>query len=190
MAKYIIDTITKEGINTSYLTRARYKTPKPGDPVLLENGMFGMVDAGAGWIDKDGLKVMVCLGVMGAYMGTSHISISGGPFEVVSVSDLEPTFDTRPVRFWTWAKYPQGDGGVEFMIDRPVFKLKDGKEWQRKISNKELADLPEAWENSLIDTSKYIQTACEVWEVDAGTYAKHRAGGGLCQVFEGKYFIA
>ena len=68
--------------------------------------------------------------------------------------------------------------------------IDDGKQWQRKLSNKELADLPEAWENAKIDTTKYIQTACEVWEVDGSTYAMHKATGDLCQVFEDKYYIA
>jgi hypothetical protein len=60
----------------------------------------------------------------------------------------------------------------------------------RKISNRELAGLPEAWENPIVDTRHYIQCALEAWEVDRETYQEHKAEGGLCQVHNDKYYIA
>jgi len=60
----------------------------------------------------------------------------------------------------------------------------------RKVSNRELADLPEAWENPRVDTRKYIQCAMRAWEVDSETYLEWKNAGGLCQVYEGKYYIA
>jgi hypothetical protein len=60
----------------------------------------------------------------------------------------------------------------------------------RKINNRELADLPEAWENPKVDTRHYIQCALEAWEVDLKTYQDHKRAGGLCQVHEGRYYIA
>ena len=123
MNKYIIDTITRDGINTSFLTSSRYETPKPGDPVILENGKYGMIDAGAGWgLEPDQLHL--CRGVMGAFMGESHINISGGPFEVVRIEDLQPLHRLHPTKFWTWARYAQAGGGVSILIYRPAFKLK------------------------------------------------------------------
>jgi hypothetical protein len=60
----------------------------------------------------------------------------------------------------------------------------------RKINNRELADLPEAWENPKVDTRHYIQCAMEAWEVDRKTYQDHKRAGGLCQVHKGRYYIA
>lgn len=58
----------------------------------------------------------------------------------------------------------------------------------RQISNKELADLPEAWENSLIDTSRYHESVMEAYEVDADTYETVKAEGFLCQIHDGRYY--
>lgn len=60
----------------------------------------------------------------------------------------------------------------------------------RKISNEELADLSQDWENPTVDTSAYYQSALAAWEVDRETYQQHKASGGLCQVYKGKYYIA
>ena len=60
----------------------------------------------------------------------------------------------------------------------------------RKVSNKELADLPERWENPTVDVSKYVQCAMEAWEVSFHGYEIWKAAGGLCQQHEGKYYIA
>ena len=58
----------------------------------------------------------------------------------------------------------------------------------RQITNKELADLPEAWENSLIDTSKYTQSCLVGYEVDAETYEVVKREGFLCQIHNGRYY--
>jgi hypothetical protein len=126
--KYLIDTITREGLKKSFLTPGRYEKPRPGDPVKLGDGIIGMVDAGAGWIEQDGSQVMVCKGVMGAFMGDGFISISGGPFEVVDIDRLKPTFELYAAKFWIWASYPQGSGGVNIWIERPLCELKGENE--------------------------------------------------------------
>jgi hypothetical protein len=128
MGKFIIENITKDGIKTSFLTHSRYETPKPGDPVRLGGGKLGMVDPGAGWIEPGKPEVMLCKGIMGAFMGANHISISGGPFEVVKIQDLKPLYQLHPTKFWTWGRSPQGSGGVNIWIERPLFELKGGED--------------------------------------------------------------
>lgn len=60
----------------------------------------------------------------------------------------------------------------------------------RRISNQELADLPTDWENPTCDTSKYIQSVMVAWEVDKQSYESHKRAGGLCQIHNGRYYIA
>lgn len=60
----------------------------------------------------------------------------------------------------------------------------------RKVSNMELADLPERWENPMVDVTKYYQCALAAWEVDEPTYLDQREKGGLCQVYKGRFYIA
>jgi hypothetical protein len=60
----------------------------------------------------------------------------------------------------------------------------------RELTAKELADLPEEWENSTVDTSKYHQAVLHVWEVREESYNKWKAAGGLCQKYQGKFYVA
>lgn len=60
----------------------------------------------------------------------------------------------------------------------------------RKLTDEELADLPQDWENPTVDTRHYYQSAIEAWEVDQALYDQHRREGGLAQKFKGKYYIA
>ena len=71
----------------------------------------------------------------------------------------------------------------------------DAAEWEitpstRELSNKELADLPETWQNSKVDTSKYYESVMKAWEVDRPTFYRFKAEGRLCMVNAGKYYIA
>jgi predicted DNA-binding protein YlxM (UPF0122 family) len=59
-----------------------------------------------------------------------------------------------------------------------------------KLSAKELADIPENWENATVDTSKYVQNVMMAWEVPEKVYSKYKANGGLCQTYNGKFYIA
>jgi len=71
--------------------------------------------------------------------------------------------------------------------------IKDGeknKMKMRKISNKELADLPPEWENSKVDTKKYYQNVMEAYEVSIGLYMECKRDGGLCQKYSDRYYIA
>ena len=60
----------------------------------------------------------------------------------------------------------------------------------RTISAEELANLSTRWENPTVDTSKYYQTVLRAFQVNEQTYLKHKTAGGLCQIFNGFYYIA
>ena len=51
----------------------------------------------------------------------------------------------------------------------------------RKISNKELADLSDEWENPRVDTRYYKQQCLNVWEIDEKTYLELKADGVCVQ---------
>lgn len=119
MPKYVIKSITKDGLNIDPLPRQfRLTTPKVGDLIEVKEGVVGMIERK--WNDMGGFHV--CVGGRSVFMGKDHISISGGPFRVIPFDKVKPTYRMEEARFWTWAHYPEGDGGVEFKIARPVFK--------------------------------------------------------------------
>lgn len=60
----------------------------------------------------------------------------------------------------------------------------------RKISAKELFDLSEDWENSKIDRRKYYESVADAFEVDKELYDELKNDGALCQVCDGRYYIA
>lgn len=60
----------------------------------------------------------------------------------------------------------------------------------REVSNDELADLPEKWINSGIDTRKYIPCVMRAFEVDEETYKRWAAEGGMGEIAKGRYYIA
>lgn len=59
-----------------------------------------------------------------------------------------------------------------------------------KLTNEELADLSNDWENPTVDTRKYYQNVFKALKVDQETYEYHKKSGGLCQVYENNYYIA
>lgn len=60
----------------------------------------------------------------------------------------------------------------------------------RKISAQELANLLSEWENPTVDTRKYYQCVMYAYEVSKETYEQYKRDGGLCQEYQGKYYIA
>lgn len=58
----------------------------------------------------------------------------------------------------------------------------------RKITNEELADLPETWENPRVDTRKYIQCTMSAYEVDQELYETLKHAGALVQIHNGRYY--
>ncbi len=60
----------------------------------------------------------------------------------------------------------------------------------RVLSSAELADLSSNWENPTVDTDKYYQCVMKAWETDESTYERHKGEGGLCQIQDGRFYIA
>lgn len=60
--------------------------------------------------------------------------------------------------------------------------------WLRKLTNKELADLPEKWENQL-DTNKYKETPFKAYETSEESYRIYKNDGYLVQEYRGKHYV-
>ena len=72
---------------------------------------------------------------------------------------------------------------------------------KRKLTNKEMADLPSywknpehenshGWENPKVDITKYRPSIIVIYEVDQNTYKQYKNNGGLCQEYENRFYIA
>jgi len=59
----------------------------------------------------------------------------------------------------------------------------------RRISNRELADLSENWENPTVDTSKYYQCVLRAFEITEKEYEKFKRNGRLVQKVKLKYYL-
>lgn len=59
----------------------------------------------------------------------------------------------------------------------------------RQVSNKEMADLPENWENSKVDVTQYHNSVGAIYEVDEEMYEKGKDAGVLCQIVDGRYYF-
>jgi len=57
----------------------------------------------------------------------------------------------------------------------------------RRISNEELADLSNEWENPTVDTTKYYQNVLVAYEVSKESYDTYKKLGILCQEFNRKF---
>ena len=60
----------------------------------------------------------------------------------------------------------------------------------RKITNEELADLPESWENATVDVSKYFPCVMRAYEVNEETYTQCKDDGDMCMVYKFRYYVA
>ncbi len=59
----------------------------------------------------------------------------------------------------------------------------------RIISNRELADLPEEWENPTVDTIKYFQCVMSAYECTEIQYNAFKKRGRLVQYYKEKYYV-
>jgi len=59
----------------------------------------------------------------------------------------------------------------------------------RKVTDRELADLSDEWENPKVDTRVYYQTCVNVWEVDRDAYESHKNDGVLCQIHNNRFYV-
>lgn len=126
----IVEVISDKGVRSTS-KESRLSTPKPGDVVEFESkeypfnsAPFGRISGNDGFCNDE--EVSICCGGASVFLcENGDVSISGGPFETVKTKDLEPTFELKAVRFWNWGdNRPGADQGVNYYIDRPVFKLK------------------------------------------------------------------
>jgi len=130
MPSHIIKSIGRWGVKTEPAS-SRVCTPRPGDVVDFgENEgtypflrRYGRIDSLSCF--ETG-KAHVCCELGSAFLHENgKVSISGGPFALIPLDDLIPTFGTKRVTFWNWGdNYPGGHQGVDYGIDRPVFLLK------------------------------------------------------------------
>ena len=60
----------------------------------------------------------------------------------------------------------------------------------RRISSKELADLPEAWNNPTVDTTKYYNCVMSAVEVSESVCRWYGKKGGLWQKHNNRFYIA
>ena len=60
----------------------------------------------------------------------------------------------------------------------------------RELTDLELAELSNHWENAKVDTRKYYQNVTTAWEVDYNEYAATQLAGDLCQEHQGQYYVA
>jgi hypothetical protein len=135
----IIESIGAWGVRTTSRTlyRVRCERPQSGDVIDFgeyegiypyTSGRYGRIvsgprDASGMWPDE---MVGFCCQPGSAFLlEDGSVDVSGGPFGHCSPSELEPTHTTRRGLFWNWGGNTRGAGqGVEYLIDRPVFRLR------------------------------------------------------------------
>ncbi len=67
-------------------------------------------------------------------------------------------------------------------------KKEEGK--MRQISNEELFNLSEDWENATVDTTKYYSNVMSAVEVSDKEYEAFKKKGCIVQEHDKKYFVA
>ena len=72
---------------------------------------------------------------------------------------------------------------------------------KRKLTNKEMFELPDdwknpdnenslGWENPKVDIKQYYPSIITIYEVDQNTYKQYKNNGGLCQEYKNRFYIA
>lgn len=136
----LIEYIGREGVMTTNLEiiHSRWSNPREGDVVDFSlmageypftQGQYGTVDSiGRGLCRQD--EISICSHMGSIFLSWDEkkreptVSISGGPFENVKRSRLEPMFQLRTQTMWNWGNNGAGAHmGVYYKIDRPVFRL-------------------------------------------------------------------
>jgi len=71
----------------------------------------------------------------------------------------------------------------------------------RKLSNKEMYELPDSWyyeefperggwQNPKVDIKNYRPSIMSIWEVTKAQFENWKKSGGLCMNYNSKYYIA
>ena len=133
----IVESISGEGVKTTTkpFVHERFKTPKPGDVIdfgefegqyPFASGQLGRVSEiyPQGICSKPGEIHICCRGCSVFLFDSGSVSISGGPFQMLKLENLEATYTAKVVKFWNWGDNRPGAGkGVNYWIERPVFKI-------------------------------------------------------------------
>jgi hypothetical protein len=119
----ITEYVGPDGVESSELTHARLTRPRPGDLIEWPDGKRGRVwTVGTGLVDAG--EVHVCNELGSAFLSRGSVSISGGPFTVLKLTELEPAMRCGVERFWNWGDRLAGaDQGVDYYLARPIFKV-------------------------------------------------------------------
>jgi len=125
----IIESISNKGVKTTdtEVFYTRFKTPKSGD--IINFGQFRgkyPFDHQYGRINQiDGDEMQVCCNMGSAFLcDNGNVSISGGPFVRLKISDVSPEYMVRAAEFWNWGDNGPGGGhGVYYTFGRPLFTL-------------------------------------------------------------------
>lgn len=134
MSDHIIESIGNWGVKATK-NASRMTTPKSGDIVDFGEfeGMYPFTHGKHGriWTTKDmsDWGNSLCCSLGSAFLFESgNVDISGGPFAGFEMSDLEETYTLYPATFWNWGmNTPGGGNGVDYIIARPVFRLRTYK---------------------------------------------------------------
>lgn len=124
----IIDFIDGKGVRTSELTHLRMITPRAGDVVDFwksseENHVrYGRIE----YVNSEDGYIAFCREMGSAFwQDADRVAISGGPFSSCPLDGLEPTLEFRNTVLWNWGdRLPGEDQAVEYIVPRPVFRLK------------------------------------------------------------------
>lgn len=141
----ITEYVGKEGVVSSVWDHGRMERPKPGDLIRWSDDSIGRVwEVGTGYCNPD--EVHVCHSRGSAFLGWIedqphdprhypyeylkgkrghiYVSISGGPFSVLKLTALKPTFDLGLSDMWNWGDNLAGaDMGVNYGLHRPIFAV-------------------------------------------------------------------
>lgn len=120
----ITEYVGATGVISSDYTPQRASTPRAGDLVQWPDGTHGMIES----IHQYGPNtVHVCHDNGSAFLAEDYVSISGGPFFMLTLDDLEPTYAVANANFWNWGEnLPGASQDVRFTIGRPVFRYVGG----------------------------------------------------------------
>lgn len=123
---FIVESIHKGGIVHTPFHR-RYDKPHSGDFVRWADGTIGRIwECGTGHVGPD--EAQVCETPGSAFLlDDGRVDISGGPFRIIKLADLQPTSRTHVGEFWNWGNNrPAAHQGVTYLIARPLFDHRPG----------------------------------------------------------------
>ena len=123
MGAFVIEYVGKEGVKTSPANAYRMGRPRSGDLIRWHDGSLGRAWGNPGEVFAEDDQIHVCESLGSAFLSPDgSVDISGGPFRVLDLSDLEPAYELGRATVWNWGDNYRGAGqGVDYEIQRPIF---------------------------------------------------------------------